>query len=351
MLPCITAHGATLRGVVTGGRFGPVREAVVYLEDVPGRFSPPNQPVAVQQKNFQFVPHILPVVAGASVTFTNDDVERHSVYSPSRANPFDLGAFPPKTARTVTFHREGPVAILCSIHPEMSAYVLVLQNPFFAVTDNQGAYAIADIPKGRYRLAVWHEKAKNPTVQDVDVQNDTELDMGLADYVPTAATLAASKAETARERQAAKRLYANDLGPATLDVSAYPPEVQQGYRLMRERCAQCHTAARPLNAEFVEVKPEGLETLQQDRALFSNQRLWRIEPGVWERYVKRMMNKAGCNTTPEEAKQIWRFLVYDSKTRKLGPAREAWKKHRQELLERFKAQHPARYQELYGGEH
>ncbi|MBI3008957.1 MAG: hypothetical protein HYY56_05550 [Candidatus Omnitrophica bacterium] len=74
--------------------------------------------------------------------------------------------------------------------------------------------------------------------------------------------------------------------------------------------------------------------------------VWQVEDNIWERYVKRMMRKPGCEMTVDEAKSIWKFLVYDSKERKLkDPAQ--WEKHRQKLLDDFKAKHPERYKELY----
>ena len=121
--------------------------------------------------------------------------------------------------------------------------------------------------------------------------------------------------------------YANDAGPAALSaeaVAAYPADIRKGYDLMIVRCAQCHTPARPLNSEFV-------------------------ESDVWKRYVKRMMAKPGCNIAPAEGKQIWTFLVEDSKVRKTGANAAAWKAHRKALLEDFKARHPDRFKLLYEG--
>jgi hypothetical protein len=87
------------------------------------------------------------------------------------------------------------------------------------------------------------------------------------------------------------RILAYDKGPAKIDVSKYPPEMKAKYKVFTDKCSKCHTIARPINCEFV---------LEDE----------------WERYIKRMMNKAGSIISPDDGKQIYEFLVYDSKTRK-----------------------------------
>lgn len=87
------------------------------------------------------------------------------------------------------------------------------------------------------------------------------------------------------------RIAAYDKGPATIDVSKYPPEMQEDYKLFSKKCTHCHTLARPINSEF---------------AL----------PDEWSRYVKRMMHKPDSQISADEAKKIYEFLVYDSKIRK-----------------------------------
>lgn len=149
--------------------------------------------------------------------------------------------------------------------------------------------------------------------------------------------------------------YANDLGPEAIDVSAYPPEHQRTYKeLFAQRCARCHSPARPLNSQFIEPEGKGegkaakiAEWKQSDPDLFKDKNIWQIETNVWERYVKRMMAKPGCNIAPPEGKAIWKFLVYDSNRRKLGANKAKWAAHRQRLLADFKAKYPARYKELY----
>jgi hypothetical protein len=103
--------------------------------------------------------------------------------------------------------------------------------------------------------------------------------------------LAAAAALRAQDEPLDPRIAKYDKGPAKIDVSKYPPEMQQNYKVFLVKCAKCHTVARAINCDFA---------LEDE----------------WERYVKRMMNKAGTFISPTEGKQIFDFVVYDSKTRK-----------------------------------
>jgi hypothetical protein len=149
--------------------------------------------------------------------------------------------------------------------------------------------------------------------------------------------------------------YANDSGPASIDVSSYPPEIQDTYKnIFLVRCQRCHQASRPLNSQFLE--PYGTKEQKEAKLaewktkypdIFKDKLVWQPEAHIWERYVKRMMAKPGCNIQPAEGKKIWQFLTYDSEHRKTGANAEKWAEQRRKLLADFKAAHPARYKELY----
>lgn len=159
----------------------------------------------------------------------------------------------------------------------------------------------------------------------------------------------------AEKAKALANPYANDLGPASVDVSSYPPELQAAYKnVLLVKCSKCHTASRPLNSQFFEVegkkeeKAGKLAALQKSNAdMFSNKNVWQVETDIWQRYVRRMMAKPGCEITPDEGKAVYRFLVHDSNVRKAGKNKAAWKAHREKLLADFKAKYPERYKELY----
>jgi plastocyanin len=144
------------------------RNVVVYLEGdadqlagLPADAS--RRRASIAQRDERFVPHVTAVARGGTVEFPNEDDVFHNVYSlSSAAGPggFDLGRFPKGQSRGWTFHRAGTVQVFCHIHQDMSAIVLVLANPFFALPDERRHYAIEDVPEGEYTLVGWHERIK-----------------------------------------------------------------------------------------------------------------------------------------------------------------------------------------------
>ena len=180
-------------------------------------------------------------------------------------------------------------------------------------------------------------------------------------------------AEMTEKEKALASPYPNDLGPDSLPdatIASYPENVQTGYHTLKGEikkdgkwvynngksgCVQCHTASRPLNSRFLE--PEGgmddaaqtanlakLKTAQPE--LFKDLSIWQPEVKVFNRYVKRMMNKPGCSITKPEGKAIWEFLEYDGAHRKTGENAAKWAAHRKDLVDQFKAKYPKRYEEL-----
>lgn len=112
------------------------------------------------QKDKQFQPHVLAVPIGANVSFPNQDPLFHNVFSLYKGERFDLGLYEAGSSRTVKFERPGVSFIFCNIHPEMSAYIVALDTPYFAVSDPRGDVRIANVPAGRYRVEVWYERAE-----------------------------------------------------------------------------------------------------------------------------------------------------------------------------------------------
>jgi len=142
--------------------------ALVYIDRAPGEYPLPKENPFISQKGMLFQPHILPVLKGSTVDFTNDDTVNHNVFSPpGSAVLFNLGLYGSGVKKTQVFNELGEVPLLCNVHPEMSAYVIVLQNPFFALTDNAGNFEIKNVPAGTYQLKVWHEKLKEDSKQAV----------------------------------------------------------------------------------------------------------------------------------------------------------------------------------------
>ena len=132
----------------------------------------------------RFVPHVLPIVAGSTVKFLNSDPTQHNVFSPDHEK-FNLGTWPQGETKSYTFSKCArfpcSYVLLCRIHPEMEAYVVVVQNPFFAVTDASGHYEIKNLPPGKYTVGVWHPKLKTaPKQTTLEATGGGTLDFTLA---------------------------------------------------------------------------------------------------------------------------------------------------------------------------
>lgn len=134
--------------------------SVIWLTPLENKAPPPAKVglYVLAQKNKQFTPHLLVVPAGSVVQFPNQDPYFHNVFSLFNGRRFDLGLYEAGSTRSVRFSREGVSYVFCNIHPEMSAVVLALATPYFAIVEKQDA-EIHDVPPGQYRLHVWSEGA------------------------------------------------------------------------------------------------------------------------------------------------------------------------------------------------
>jgi plastocyanin len=148
-------------------------DAVVWLTAYESHIPLAPGPVAhLLQKNKQFSPHVVTITTGTTVEFPNRDPFFHDVFSIYRGKPFDLGLYESGSSRKVAFTKPGVSYIFCNIHPEMSAVIVALQTPYFAQTDAEGRFEMANIPAGRYKLRVWHELASASELEGLahDVQ-------------------------------------------------------------------------------------------------------------------------------------------------------------------------------------
>jgi plastocyanin len=137
-----------------------LRRSVVYLESAPAfAFTDPEpQRATMDQRNETFVPHVLAITVGTTVDFPNSDNTYHNVFS-LRAPRFDLGRYAAGRSKSVRFDRPGIVRVFCEIHSHMSAFILVFNHRYFAVTSADGRYQIGRVPAGRYTLVAWNEGA------------------------------------------------------------------------------------------------------------------------------------------------------------------------------------------------
>jgi hypothetical protein len=112
-----------------------------------------------------FSPHLLVIPVGSIVDFPNKDPFFHNVFSLFDGKRFDLGLYETGTARGVRFDREGVSFIFCNIHPQMSAVIIAIRTPYYAVSDKAGVVEISDVPAGQYRLEIWSERALPETLK------------------------------------------------------------------------------------------------------------------------------------------------------------------------------------------
>ena len=138
---------------------------VVSIEDVQAAGQLKAAVYSIDHKNLDFIPHILVVRAGTTVEFKNSDGMPCRIFSISPAGIFVLPRQDARPAK-VTFDRPGVIEIRCADHPHIRAFLIVKENPYFAMTDAEGRFHISNLPPGRYRLQVWYEgvTVKNKTI-------------------------------------------------------------------------------------------------------------------------------------------------------------------------------------------
>jgi hypothetical protein len=142
---------------------------VVWLEPLSPGMHPiaarPAQPPRLVQKNKSFQPHLLIVPVGSTIEFPNEDPFFHNVFSLFNGKRFDLGLYEAGSTRHVTFDRPGICYIFCNIHPEMSAVIIVMDTPYYGISDVRGRIAIPSVPPGRYKSVIWQERADPDALQ------------------------------------------------------------------------------------------------------------------------------------------------------------------------------------------
>jgi plastocyanin len=179
----LDAVDASVSGTIKATGLSSNADAVVYIQQATGSFKAP-EPVTMDQRKMQFIPHVLPVVAGTTVKFLNSDPTAHNVFSPD-LEKYNLGTWPQGQTKEHLFDKctKFPCVYtqLCKVHPEMEGFIVVLANPYFAVSDKDGHYTITGVPPGSYQLAVWHPKLKGkPQAVTVEAGKPAVVDFTLA---------------------------------------------------------------------------------------------------------------------------------------------------------------------------
>jgi plastocyanin len=176
----LAASAGTISGQVSGG----AGQSVVYVDAISGKtFPPPTQHPVIDQKGLVFQPHVTAVQVGTTVDFLNSDSVAHNVFWTSiggnKKLGHNLGTWPKGERKSFKFDTLGAVPILCNVHPEMSAYVVVVPTPYFATSDQGGSYKIENVPDGSYTVTAWREGTKSQS-KPVAVSGDAKVDFTLS---------------------------------------------------------------------------------------------------------------------------------------------------------------------------
>jgi plastocyanin len=167
-LPCAAA---ALDVSVVDDHGAPLGLAAVFaIPDKPATAPPANRTAVMDQSHKAFVPHVLVVQTGTSVDFPNNDTVSHHVYSFSEAKSFELPLYKGDHYPPLVFDKPGVVVLGCNIHDDMLGYIVVVDTPYFAITDRSGEAHIAALPAGGYTVRVWTERAARPTDLPAEVK-------------------------------------------------------------------------------------------------------------------------------------------------------------------------------------
>jgi len=141
-----------------------LRDVVGYIKDAPPRTTLSARTAELKQEHEAFVPHVVAITRGSTVTFPNGDPFFHNVFSLSSAANFDLGRYTTGKTVTQTFSKTGIVKVFCKIHSHMSATILVFDHPYFVIPGADGSYELPALPPGDYTVVGWHERVGERTV-------------------------------------------------------------------------------------------------------------------------------------------------------------------------------------------
>jgi plastocyanin len=189
---CLAAQDVSFRGRVDvvhrSKRKSGSADVVVWLTPLrPSENPNPTHVARLIQKDKRFSPHVTAIRVGSEIEFPNQDPFFHDVFSIYRGKPFDLGLYESGSSRKVRFSQPGVSYIFCNIHPEMSAAVVAVPTPYFAVTGGDGSFQIGHLPPGRYKMEFWYELASEGEL--ASLAQTVEIS---ADVAPTSVTLRSS---------------------------------------------------------------------------------------------------------------------------------------------------------------
>jgi plastocyanin len=171
-------------------------------------------PAQLLQRNKSFDPHVLVVEVGTTVQFPNKDPFFHNVFSLFDGKRFDLGLYESGSSNSAHFDREGISFLFCNIHPEMSAVVIAVPTPYYAISDAAGRWTISNVPNGHYRLHLWYERSSDENLAKL------QRDIVLSDNNRTVETIRVAGDVT--PNSAHKNKYGKDYVPPSSPAYSNP---------------------------------------------------------------------------------------------------------------------------------
>jgi plastocyanin len=167
----------SIKGKISPGK------SVVYLEPSSGAVVPASDKVVtMDQKGLLFQPHVLVIQQGTTVEFLNSGKVSHNVFWPAisgdKKRSHNMGTWPTGQRKPFRFDQPGVVPLLCNVHPEMSGYIIVSPTPYFAQTEADGEFTLANVPDGQYTITAWHEGKKTQS-KKITVNGNTTADLTL----------------------------------------------------------------------------------------------------------------------------------------------------------------------------
>ena len=156
-----------------------VKNVLVFItEGLNIDYSPPEEPMVIDQKGCIYSPHVVGIMAGQQLDILNNDGTLHNIHALPKVNKeFNKAQPRSKKKLSVKFEKpEAPFKIKCDVHPWMKAWVLVQDHPYFSVTDENGNFSIENIPPGKYEVVAWQEKfkMKRSITKTIEIKDSSE---------------------------------------------------------------------------------------------------------------------------------------------------------------------------------
>ncbi len=147
-----------------------VNETLVWLDPAGRTYKKPPAAFTMTTRSKTFLPHVVAVPAGSTISFPNEDPIAHNLFSLTPGNTFDLGLYRKGAGKAHRFDTPGAVNVYCNVHPNMSAVVHVMSTPYYGFADPNGNYSF-EVPPGKYRVTAWNEQGGTAS-SDIEVKPD-----------------------------------------------------------------------------------------------------------------------------------------------------------------------------------